>query len=112
MPLCCECDVHGSCGEETLLLWKVEGRALLQAPAPSFSELQWEEEQGESSAQSAQTAQQYAPEQASGTGKSPTHPAHAPVMNALCPQQHLSETRVITWQRVIQVNMQSDSCCL
>ena len=109
VPLCCECEIHWSCEEGDALLWRVEDAAWLQAPAPSFSDLQWEEEQGESSAQSAQTAQQYAPEQASGAGKSPRHPAHATAMNALSPQQHLYGTYVITWQRILQLNMHSDS---
>ena len=90
-------------------MWKVEGRAWLQAPAPSFSEIQWEEEQGESSAQSAQTAQRYTPEQATATGAFPTLPAHESAMNAFSPQQHLSKTHVITWQCILQLNMQSDS---
>ena len=63
--------------EREVFCCRAKGKAWLQAPALIFSELQWEEELGESSAQSAQTAQQHAPELATGTGNLPTHPAHA-----------------------------------
>ncbi len=32
-------------------------------------------------------------------------------MKVLRPQQHLFGTHAITWQRIIQLNMQSDSRC-
>ena len=86
----CECELHGSYEEGFNLLQRMKRTACLQAPAPSFREIQWEEEQGESSAQSAQTAQQHPSEQGTGTGKLLVYPELTIAMLALCPEQHPS----------------------